>query len=137
MKLKAKLLVVLVAMASLGLAACAGSQPAPSIGGVEVTGVWKDDDGPVWLQLNEDGTYAAAAINPDFLEEAPNQKGELRLEATSFTFITGGESVYCSDQTGSYQVNLTEQGQLQFELEEDPCQERANRFPGSWSRYEP
>lgn len=137
MKSKAKSLVVLVAMASLGFAACGGSQPALSIGGVDITGVWKLDEGPDFLQLNEDGTYAVAPIKPEFLEKAPADKGEFRLEGTSFTFTSSSESFICAGQTGSYQVELTEQGQLQFELEEDACQERANFYPGTWSRYEP
>jgi hypothetical protein len=32
---------------------------------------------------------------------------------------------------------LTEQGQLQLELQEDPCQPRAKYHPASWSRVEP
>jgi hypothetical protein len=137
MKSKAKILVVLAVTVSLGLAACAGSQPAPSLGGVELTGVWKQDEGPAFLQLTKDGTYAVAIMGPDFLEKAPMEIGEFRLEETSLTFITSSESAYCAGQTGSYQVELTEQGQLQFELEEDACRYRANDQPGSWSRYEP
>jgi hypothetical protein len=137
MRSRAKSLVVLVVMVSLGLAACADSQPAPSIGGVDITDIWKQDEGPEVLQLNEDGTFAAAPMNPDFLEKAPTDIGEFRLEGTSFTFITSDESAFCAGQTGRYQVGLTEQGQLEFELEEDPCYERANGYLGTWSRYEP
>jgi hypothetical protein len=70
-------------------------------------------------------------------QEQFNRLIEFRLEGTSLTFITSDESALCAGQTGSYQVELTEQGQLQFELEEDPCQERAIHHSGSWSRYEP
>jgi hypothetical protein len=135
---QAKSLVALVvAMVLLGLAACGGSQPAASLGGVDLTGVWKCDECPDFLQLNEDGTYAVAPIKPDFLEKAPADKGEFRLEGASFTFISSNESFICPSQAGSYQVELTELGQLQFILEEDACQERANFYPGTWSRYEP
>jgi len=137
MKSKAKL-VVLVIIVSFGLAACGGSRSGPSREGVDITGVWKQDEGPDFLQLNEDGTYAVAPINPDFLEKAPADRGEFRLEGTSFTFITSSESAFCAGQTGSYQVELTEQGQLHFvELQEDECQDRAKYYLGAWSRYEP
>ena len=137
MNSKAKILVVLVTLTPLTLAACAVSQPAPSIGSVDLTGVWKKDQADVFLQLNEDGTYAFADVGPAFLEKAPIDIGRFRLEGTSLTFITSDESFLCAGQTGSYQVELSEQGQIQFEFEDDACQERANGLPASWSRYEP
>jgi hypothetical protein len=112
--------------------------PAPSSISVEdLTGVWKKDLAGVFLQLNEDGTYAFADTGPAFLEKAPFDIGEFRLEGTSLTFITSDESIFCVGQTGSYQVELTEQGQFHFELKEDACQNRASGIPGPWIRYEP
>ena len=138
MKSKAKLLVVLVAIVSSGLAACAGLQPAPSIGGVDLTGVWKRSSGTeAYLQLNEDGAYSFARAQQE-LEEAPLEGGQFRLEGTSLTFITNSESEYCAGQTGSYQVELTEQGQLEFVIQEDPCWDRRHGVPTqSWDRVEP
>jgi hypothetical protein len=137
MKSKAKIIVVLAAIVSLGLAACADLQPAARIVGVDLTGVWKKDQAGVFLQLNEDGTYAFADVGPAFLEKAPIDIGKFRFEGTSLTFVSSDESFLCAGQTGTYQVELAEQGQIQFEFEEDPCQERANGVPASWSRYEP
>jgi hypothetical protein len=138
MKTNAKILVALVVVIVWStLTACAGSKSAPSLGGVDITGVWKQDEGSLFLQVNEDGTYAAAPIKPDFIEKAPVEIGQFRLEGASFTFITSDESAFCGGQTGRYQVELTEQGQLQFELEEDACQERVNDPHETWSRYEP
>jgi hypothetical protein len=134
---KAEFLVVLVVIASLGLAACAGSQPASGTALENLTGVWKEEGDPVFLQLKEDGAYAFAEVGPAFLEKAPFDAGQFRLDGTVLTFISNDETVYCAGQTGSYQVALTEQGQLQFELEEDACPERASGVPGSWSWYEP
>jgi hypothetical protein len=138
MKFKVNLVIVLVVTVSLGLSACGGSQPAPSIGGVDITGVWKRS-GAIFLQLNEDGTYAFADVGPDFLEKAPFDAGTFRLEGTMLTFITSDESALCAGQSGSYQVELTEEGQLQFELQEDACDSRAEGIPIplSWERVEP
>ena len=143
MKSNTKILVVLMVIVSLGLTACAGSQPTPtpvpptptpSITEEDLIGIWYGY-GP--LQFNEDGTYRnARAIT--WLETAPDDVGQFRLEGTTLTFISSNDSPNCRGQSGSYQVELTEQGQLQFVLIEDPCQPRVNRRAGrSWDRVEP
>ncbi len=132
--MKAKLLAALVVVVVLfGLVACAGSQSASSITEEDLIGVW-DEYGA--LQFNEDGTYRVAKGIP-WLETAPAEAGEFRLEGTTLTFISSNDSQECRGQSGSYQVELTEQGQLQFVLQEDPCQIRVNYRPGSWDRVEP
>jgi hypothetical protein len=137
MKSKFKILAVLVAIASSWLAACAASQPAAGIAGVDLTGVWKQDEvGGRCLQLNEDGTYSAAT-ELVWLEQAPREIGQFRLEGNLLTFITSNESYDCKGQSGSYQVELTEEDQLQLVLQDDGCQLRANGHPGTWSRVEP
>lgn len=140
MQTKTKMLVVLVVGVSVGLviAACWGSRPAPTPGITveDLTGVWYDVDRHEYLQLNEDGAYRVALTVPR-LEATPYEVGQYRLEGTLFTFITSDESPDCQGQTGRYQVELTEQGQLQFELQQDPCQARADGQPGSWDRVEP
>jgi hypothetical protein len=111
--------------------------PAPSSISVEdVIGLWYDADRNEYLQLNQDGTYRVATT-VSFLEASPYEVGEFQLEGTSFTFITSNESPDCKDQTGRYQVKLTEPGQLQFVLQEDACQARADEQPGSWDRMPP
>jgi hypothetical protein len=137
LKSKAKTLVLLVVIVSLGLAACAGSQSAPSIGGVDITGVWMQEDGELYFQFNEDGTYRTAYVLA-FLEKAPFEVGQFRLEGTSFTFITSDESWLCPGLIGSYEVELTEQDQLQFVLQEDACEGRGIKVPAEpWDRVEP
>lgn len=136
--MKAKLLVALVVViVSLGLTACAGLQPAPSIGGVDITGVWKQSSPANFLQLNEDGTYRTSA-RVTLLETAPNEVGQYRLEGTSFTFIPSDETLDCKGLSGSYELELTEQGQLQFTVQEDACEMRGFVFSNRpWERVEP
>ena len=141
MKFKVNLAVVLVVIVSLGLmlASCGGLQPAPSIEGVDIIGVWKwkKGDGEACFQLNEDGTYRTA-YTLAFLEKAPFEVGQFRLEGTSFTFITSDESWVCPGLTGSYEIELTEQGQLQFVLQEDACEMRGIKYSAEpWDRVEP
>ena len=134
MKSKAKILVVVVLL-GLMLASCDGLQPVPSIGGVDITGVWKQQG--AYTQFNEGGTYRTANTLA-FLEEAPFDVGQFRLEGTSFTFISSDESWACPGLTGSYEVELTEQGQLQFVLQEDACEMRGIKYSAEpWDRVEP
>jgi hypothetical protein len=134
MKPKVKSIVALVVVVvSLGLVACAGSQSASSITVEDLTGLWHEDGA---LQFNEDGTYRSAYAVP-WLETTPMEVGQFRLEGTTLTFISSNDSQDCRGQSGSYQVELTEQGQLQLVLQDDPCQVRGNYRPGSWDRIEP
>lgn len=113
------------------------AHPAPSVGGVDLTGVWKQDEvGGRYLQLNEDGTYRVASERV-WLEQAPREIGQFRLEGTLLTFTASNGSSYCRGQSGSYQVELTQEGQLLFVLQEDACQKRAYGHEGAWSRVEP
>jgi hypothetical protein len=134
MKSKAKLLLVIV---SLGLAACVVSPPASSTTAENLTGVWYFDFSETYLQLKEDGTFGFADSVQE-LEEAPFDAGQYRLEGTSLTFMTDNESLYCRSKTGSYEVELTEEGHLQFVLQEDPCWERRSALPAEpWVWVEP
>jgi hypothetical protein len=102
----------------------------------DLIGIWRHPGG-IYLKLNEDGTYRLAEIVAR-LETLPNEFGRFELEGTTFTFITSNESPGCTGQTGSYQVELTEQGKLRYvSLQEDPCQWRANNAPIAWERVGP
>jgi len=140
MKSKTKTFVAVVVILSLGrvIAACGGSPPAstPGVTAEDLIGLWYDVDRNEYLQLNQDGTYRVA-MTRGFLEADPYEIGQYRLEGTLFTFITSDESPDCKGQNGRYQIELTEQGQLQFVLQEDACQPRADEQPGPWDRVEP
>jgi hypothetical protein len=141
MKSKAKSVVVLTVILSLGFAACAGSQPTPGITVAQLTGVWEQVENPAgeegYLQLSQDGTYRFATTAAT-LKTVPLEAGRFELEGTSLTFITSAnEGIMCRGLSGSYQVEPTEQGQLRFVLQEEACEGRARYRPGTWSRYEP
>jgi hypothetical protein len=102
-----------------------------------LTGVWYLAIYETYLQLNGDGRFSFADTQQE-LEEAPFDAGQFRLEGTSLTFIINNESKLCAGQTGSYEVELTEEGELRFVLEEDECWERRLGVPAEpWSRVEP
>jgi len=102
----------------------------------DLIGIWRHPEGMV-LKLNEDGTYRLAEIVAR-LETLPSELGRFELEGRTFTFITSNESPACTGQTGSYQVELTEQGKLRFvSLQDDPCQWRADGAPVAWEQVGP
>ena len=144
MQTKTKMLVALVVVVSLGLviAACGGSRSAhtPGVTVEDLTGLWQQEKtfmGQPYLQLNEDQTYRfATAVHS--LETAPFEVGQYQLEGTSLTFIASNESFGCKGLRGSYEVELTEEGQLQFVLQEDACGMRGVDLPARpWDRVEP
>jgi hypothetical protein len=123
MKSKAKILVALAAIVLLGLAACAGLQPASSSAVEDLTGVWYIARFDTYLQINEDGSFGFADSQQE-LESAPFDAGQYRLEGTTLTFMTDDESEYCSGATGSYEITVTEESQIEFTHKEYPCWER-------------
>jgi hypothetical protein len=104
----------------------------------ELIGIWRAADADVggYLQLSADGTYRVALAVP-WLETSPYDVGQFQLEETSFTFVPSNKSRDCAGHSGSYQVELTEPGQLQFVLDEDARQSRANYTPGAWDQMPP
>jgi hypothetical protein len=133
---KAKILVVLVVVVSLGLASCGGSRSAstPGVTVEDLTGVWKHTDRALYFEFSEDGTYQGG---PSVDSVSQYEIGQFQLDGALLTFTAGDEGIYCRGLSGSYQAELTEQGQLDFELQEDECPDRANVVPGSYEQVSP
>ena len=127
-------------VALLVLASACGDGEEEGITVEDLTGIWEKMAASRYLQFNEDGTFRGASSVTN-LENAPSPLGQFRLEGTLLTFITSDESPDCAGQSGSYQVQLTEEGELQFVLEEDPCPVRAGPTSGPpsapWRRISP
>ena len=116
------------------LAAC---QTAPSVTVEDFSGIWQLDGSARILQLNEDGTFRFAN-SKYLLEDSPGEVGRFQLEGTLFTLTASEESRFCPGTTGTYEVELTEEGKLQFTLNEDECRDRGRIFSRApWSRFSP
>jgi predicted esterase len=91
-----------------------------------------------YFQIREDGTYHEGH-RIDRLEEYPSEVGTFQLDGTALTLIAGDVSVFCSSgQTGSFEVELTQQGQLRFMSPEDECLVRGTGMSsGLWTRVSP
>jgi hypothetical protein len=111
------------------------SPEASSITIDDLIGIWQS--GTTVTQFYEDGTFRAAnSVN--LFESLPVAEGQFQLDGNELSFITSEESSNCEGLIGSYQVQLTEQGELQLELQEDPCNSRHYEFTNApWSRNSP
>jgi len=127
--LRFSLIVTLVVLASC--------QTAPSVAVEDLSGTWQRDGSARILQLNEDGTYRVDS-SKYLLEDSPKQEGQFQLEGTLFTLTASKEGSFCPGKTGTYEVELTEEGKLQFTLNEDECRDRAlSLLEAPWSRFSP
>jgi hypothetical protein len=118
----------------------AAATPPLTITLESLAGLWQDAESGVYLRLDADGTFRLAS-SVAWLEASPLDVGRFRLEGALLTFSTFSYSIdsqWCVHQQGSYHVELTQPGELRFELQEDPCQSRASKLPaGRWGRVEP
>ena len=102
-----------------------------------LVGTWQQPDGFL-IEFSDDGTFLFAAI-PLFLEQnVLAAVGEFRLEGTSLTFSESDDSVTCPGTSGTYKVQMTAQGELQFIVDEDGCRPRVAWFDlDTFTRVEP
>ena len=109
--------------------------PTPSITVEDLIGLWSF--ACKYLQFREDGTYRQGG-DPAILEEYPSEIGTFQFDGISLTLITNEDSLWCPGRTGSFEVELTEQGQLNFMAPEDECPERGSGMSASlWTRVSP
>ncbi len=104
----------------------------------DLIGVWKRQEGETfYFQFNEDGTFKVASSEA-FLKGSTFDMGEFQLEGALLTLTTSAESSDCVGQVGSYQMELTEEGDLKFTLDEDECGLRGPDAQLSpWERVSP
>ena len=102
-------------------------QVEPTITAEALIGRWQNE-GYV-IEFKENGTFSVGAL--DF--------GTYQLEGALFTWTTDDGASSCfGGQRGTYEVELTDEGQLHWTLREDECFNRADAIHKSlWSRKSP
>jgi hypothetical protein len=115
-------LVTGVTLITVFLAGCGTAAPTPAaITEENLIEIWKRQRGETfYFQFNEDGTFKVADSEA-FLQGSTFDMGEFQLEGALLTLTTGAESSECAGLVGSYQMELTEEGDLKFTLDEDEC----------------
>jgi len=125
-----KLVASSIAIALFLLAGCAASGPKLASSTADIVGTWKSSTSAVEIQFNEDGTSrfqfggGSSIRNAEFRFEG---KRFFDIESTrgiSSCFVLGAE-------TGIYEVELLENGNLKFTVIEDECPFRVNNFVGT------
>ena len=113
----------------IALAAC-----QPAVQQQDLVGVWADRDPVTYMQFDSDGIWIAAGTF-----YSPLVFGTYYLEGTLLTFETDEKSWNCLGETGTYEVELSEQEVLTFTLVDDSsCPSREQDLMRSpFKRYSP
>ena len=101
----------------------------------ELIGIWKQDipvDIVLVLRLSADGTFRMA-WGVDRLDTRPVDRGKVKFEGNQVTFASS-ESPTCKNHIGNYNISMTEKGNFQLTVEEDPCYDRRGFFVADWNR---
>ena len=132
--MKPRLLVLLfIAGLLLVLAAACGDDGQPPITVEDLTGTWFQSSASVYARFDGDGTFRVANSVAKLEENPDVDIGQFRLEGTLITLMSSDESPRCPGLSGSYQVQLTEEGHLQFDEQDDPCGPRTSSSSGAAS----
>ena len=99
--------------------------------------MWKTNGGGKYVDFNDDGTFGvgytpqqAMAMDPFF------EWGTWSIEEGLLTFTTTQDSKYCSGVIGTYEVEITDDGdEVLVALIEDSCDERSEDFPSGLTRH--
>ena len=105
----------------------------------DLIGIWKPDlpgdNVSEVIKFNDDGTYIIA-YDVDKLATRPLDRGQIKLEGVQITFMPS-ESPACKTTMGKYTIKMTEKGNFQFTLQEDPCDRRRCLFGRKLIRIKP
>ena len=139
--------VIIFMVLGLLLAGCSALAPSPTAtpaptetpvpvlatSAEDIIGIWKlgSGDFTVFFQFDEDGTYRTAQRVVTNLQDNPQQLGQFSLKEGLLTLVASDESPYCAGQSGTFELQLLEQGQISLFLREDPCTIRSEYWVGS------
>lgn len=99
---------------------------APVASAGEITGVWKMQTFDFHFLFRDDGTYVANQSFAGLTGDAPEDLGTYTVEGGVLTLISGPATRFCKPgETGSYNLYLSDAGELVFVVREDQCSMRA------------
>ena len=122
-----KLMASPTAIALFLLAGCAASGPKLASSAEDIVGTWQSTISAVEIQFNDDGTYRVQD------SDGRISVAEFRFEGTRFFAgdASGDPCTKLGYETGIFEVELLENGNLKFSVIEDGCLSRANIFVGA------
>ena len=111
-----------IVVAMFLLAGCAASGPKLASSAEDIAGTWQSTVSSLVFHFNEDGTWG---------REFPGTGSEFRFEGTRLSLkhvVAGGACIQY--ETGIYEIELLENGNLKFTMIEDECLQRVNFLAG-------
>ncbi len=127
-----KKLALSIVFAAVVLVGCAASGPKLASSLEDIAGTWSPNTSTAEVQIDEDGTYLGrdAAGN--------TYPAQIRFEGTRFIYkdSPGGSCTLKGYETGIYEIELLENGNLKFTVIEDECPERINFMAGRLAEVE-
>ena len=123
-----KLVASSTAIALFLLAGCAASGPKLASSAEDIPGTWKNNINSWEIQFYEDGTWRR-----ELVDDHAHDGAEFRFEGTRLILKTeqGGPCTREGEETGIYEVELLENGNLMFTVIEDECAIRVTFFTGA------
>ncbi len=119
---------------------CGGAESASSVED-EMTGMWVTNLKGIYVVFNADGTYgkgySAEQAAGTLSGTSEFETGTWSVEEGILTFATGDGFRYCSETTGRYEVEITDDGdEVLVTLIEDSCDKRTEDFPSGLTRHD-
>jgi hypothetical protein len=131
------MLTALAVVALLG--ACGSDDSEPSLSDTLTGSTWLTQD-DYYQTYHDDGTYAVdttmAGAEGD-VSAADTEWGTWTLDENVLSLTADAESAYCAGVTGTYLLEVTEDGnRIEVSLESDDCSARRVGFPPAVTRAE-
>jgi len=121
-----KLVAGSIAIALFLLAGCAASGPKLASSAEDIVGTWRTPASITQIQFNGDGTSSLKRVDEVIVDN------KFRFEGTRFFDIASGHTCFqLGADTGIYEVELLENGNLKFTVIEDECPVRRNFYVGA------
>ena len=119
----------MIAIGLFLLAGCAASGPKLLDSAEDMVGTWQSTVASMVLHFNEDGTWGHETPGGDHVHAG----SEFRFEGTRLFLkdVSGGVCLLIGAETGIYEVELLENGNLKFTVIEDECAIRVTGITGA------
>ena len=104
----------------LAMSACSSSESE------DLYGAWITPGESLHVSFNEDDSWDVARR-----QGHPFGGGTFTFDGELLTFTTDPDNVTCPDKPGSYDAALTAEGNLELNVVEDTCRERARTLTGT------
>ena len=124
--------VLLALSAIVGLMECQSQVVEEAI---DIVGIWTESG--AFLEFREDGTFSLSN-RVEMIDTSRLLFGDYEIEGNVLTFVSSEESVDCHGITATFEVELTQEGELKITDLDNPCANPSTDPETlTWIRYSP